>query len=97
MSAIAPGRVDPLPRGSDPRPTGKGWRLVDYSWDEQDGVGKFVYRRDKERQVVAVRQPAGCYHDGWATRPPIDHDAALARYFGDLHVQFSMPPSTYLR
>jgi hypothetical protein len=70
-----------LEPGENPRPTGRGWLLVDYNWDEDTGVARLVYRRRKERLVVDVKQPAGRSQAGWRDRPAINHAAVLARYF----------------
>lgn len=82
----------PLPPGSDPRPPGRGWLLVDYSWHEKTGVGRLVYRRrwnPKERVVVSVWQPAP-HTDRWSFRPAINHDEVLGRYFEALRVTMAM-------
>lgn len=72
-----------LPPGSNPRPSGRGWMLVDYSWDENNGVARFAYRRrwdPKERVIVKVQQPASSRQVGWKLRPPIDRPTVLARH-----------------
>jgi hypothetical protein len=77
-------RIHRLPAGSNPRPEGRGWLLVDYNWDEDTGIAKLVYRRRwdlKQRYVVEVEQPAGRHQIGWKDRTPIDRPAVLARYF----------------
>lgn len=82
----------PLPTHADPRPPGKGWLLVDYSWSEKTGIGRLVYRRrwdPKERVIVSIEQP-GPEYDLWFARRPIDHEAVLARYFESLHVTMAM-------
>lgn len=82
-----------LPVGTTASPPGKGWKLVDFSWDERTGLARLSFRRKwnpAERVVVEVQQPAGEHHEGWAIKPPINHDAVLARYFESQRTQMQM-------
>lgn len=72
-----------LAAGANPRPPGRGWILVDYSWDEQTGVARCVYRRrwdPKQRLVVEVGQPAGDHHPQWRTAPRASREALFQRH-----------------
>ena len=82
-----------LAPGSNPRPEGRGWMLVDYSWDERTGVARFAYRRrwdPKERVIVKVQQPANNRQVGWKNRPAIDRNAVLARHHDTVRHQAAM-------
>jgi hypothetical protein len=82
-----------LPVGATASPPGKGWKLVDYSWDEKTGIARLAFRRKwnpAERVVVEVQQPASECHEGWQQKPEINRDAVLARYFESQRVQMHM-------
>lgn len=46
-----------------------GWELEDYSWDEDNGIGSYLYERSvlgmKEETTIQKQQPAGPNHAGW--------------------------------
>lgn len=82
-----------LPVGSNPRPVGRGWFLVDYSWNEKTGVARLKYRNrfiPKKVEVVEVEQPASAAQVGWTNRPPIDRRAVLARHHETIRHQALM-------
>jgi hypothetical protein len=79
--------------GACARPPGRGWVLVDYSWDEDTGAARLSYRRKwnpAEKVVVEVEQPAGKWQAGWAARPPINRDEVLSRYFETIRSQIDL-------
>jgi hypothetical protein len=76
--------------GATARPPGRGWILVDYSWDEDTGLARLSFRRrwnTSERVVVEIEQPAHRLHAGWRDKPEINRDAVLARYFDTIRSQ----------
>lgn len=48
-----------------------GWELVEYEWDEDDGVGRLTYERVRtdtgeiQSFTRSVAQPSRRGHDGW--------------------------------
>lgn len=82
-----------LPVGSRATPPGRGWILVDYSWEEKTGIARLSYRRKwnpAERVIVEVQQPAGAHHEGWRIKPAVDRDALMARHVETLRAQMRM-------
>ena len=64
----------------DSRPEGVGYKLAEYEWDEQSGLGTMIYRSGKETVTVEKQQPAGPYHEGWYRRSRVSHEELLGRY-----------------